>query len=523
MIKYFTNVMLLLNDAQLGNIAWHVLKGIEFMHTRRPLLLHRDLKPANILISHSVGPKITDFGISKMLDSSVANAQTFLGTLAYLSPERVRGMPYGAPADIWAVGKTVVALARGTEHERVNIFKMLNATDDTAQHWLPHDDPCRPSEELCDFTQRCLEINPDNRWSVRDLLEHPFIIRGARERTWKCPSHIGRPVCTIEQVRVLFSLYTILSKCDSLTSPPLPLLSLSLSLSQFPKIADNITKRSINAVKLHLNQISGRATAPARSRRDRGRDRSKKTLLSSGDVGAITSMIRITEGKSKRLARQLGIFDDWEKVHEIMSFKTKALQRQVRRMVHKMMGERTPASARSGEGASQFARDGGGRARRNRERGASHGGGGGRPMGRLPAIGGSVAAAQARAAAAGPRGATPPKRQRVGGGGEARPRSRGGEARPRGRGGAAAAAPVRIHRTRSEMGGASPTRGIFRGAAAAAGGGEDAYTKKLQSFRSKFRCANVRLFLTRRLSLSCVRTLLTLSFPSFPLPCFPFP
>ena len=32
-----------------------------------------------------------------------------------------------------------------------------------------------------------------------------------------------------------------------------------------------------------------------------------------------------------------------------------------------------------------------------------------------------------------------------------------------------------------------------------------------------------RLFLTRRLSLSCVRTLLTLSFPSFPLPCFPFP
>ena len=488
MSKYFTNVMLLLNDAQLGNIAWHVLKGIEFMHTRRPLLLHRDLKPANILISHSVGPKITDFGISKMLDSSVANAQTFLGTLAYLSPERVRGMPYGAPADIWAVGKTVVALARGTEHERVNIFKMLNATDDTAQHWLPHDDPCRPSEELCDFTQRCLEINPDNRWSVRDLLEHPFIIRGARERTWKCPSHIGRPVCTIEQVRVLFSIYNpVEMRFPHLPSPSF----LSLSLSQFPKIADNITKRSINAVKLHLNQISGRATAPARSRRDRGRDRSKKTLLSSGDVGAITSMIRITEGKSKRLARQLGIFDDWEKVHEIMSFKTKALQRQVRRMVHKMMGERTPASARSGEGASQFARDGGGRARRNRERGASHGGGGGRPMGRLPAIGGSVAAAQARAAAAGPRGATPPKRQRVGGGGEARPRSRGGEARPRGRGGAAAAAPVRIHRTRSEMGGASPTRGIFRGAAAAAGGGEDTYTKKLQSFRSKFRCANV--------------------------------
>ena len=75
------------------------MKGLEFMHSKKPYLLHRDLKPANILISHSVVPKITDFGISKMLDGSVANAQTFLGTLSYLSPERVRGIPYGKPGE----------------------------------------------------------------------------------------------------------------------------------------------------------------------------------------------------------------------------------------------------------------------------------------------------------------------------------------------------------------------------------------------------------------------------------------
>jgi serine/threonine protein kinase len=191
----------MLTEPQLASIMHSVLKGLEFMHSKKPYLLHRDLKPANILISHSVVPKITDFGISKMLDGSVANAKTFLGTLSYLSPERVRGLPYGKPADIWAVGKTCVALARGTEHERVNIFKMLNATDGETPHWLGADDACLPSDDLVDFSRCCLEIDPDDRMNVGELLQHPFILSRSA-RAWKCPPHLNHPVCTIEEVRL---------------------------------------------------------------------------------------------------------------------------------------------------------------------------------------------------------------------------------------------------------------------------------------------------------------------------------
>ena len=135
-------------------------------------------------------------------------------------------------ADIWAVGKTCVALARGTEHERVNIFKMLNATDGETTHWLGEDDACCPSDDLVDFSRCCLEIDPEgefilftvtfhanpandltcppsyifilkypeDRMNVGELLVHPFILNRSA-RAWKCPPHLNHPVCTIGEVR----------------------------------------------------------------------------------------------------------------------------------------------------------------------------------------------------------------------------------------------------------------------------------------------------------------------------------
>ena len=242
----------------------------------------------------------------------------------------------------------------------------------------------------------------------------------------------------------------------------------------------------------------------------------------------------MSESKSQRLARQLGIYDEWEKVHEEMMIQCAALKKTVRHMVRKMAGERTPASARAGdergEGSMAIgrrserfrglsaARDGAssGRPRGNRVRG---GGGGGsrklRAREQLPQIRGGVSEARARRAAAGPRGATPPKRQRVGGRGDGGDRDRDGRGtsanamelepadalgRQRGRSGAPAgrsggsacrgdgAMDIDFSggrpRSRSEAGGASPSRGLLRSES----GGADAYQSRMQSFKSKLRC-----------------------------------
>lgn len=304
---------------------------------------------------------------------------------------------------------------------------------------------------------------------------------------------------------------------------------------QFPELAKSILQRSIAAVKLHLQQISGRSTAPARSRRRRQDPRAKKTALASGDIRAITELIKMSEGKSQRLARQLGIYDDWEKVHEEMMIQCAALKKAVRHMVRKMAGDRTPASARAGDERGEgpmamrrrserfrgvySARDGAssGRPRGNRVRG----GGGGvtrkprprDPLPQLPQIRGSVGEARARRAAAGPRGATPPKRQRVGGrgGGDRGGRGSGSNGMEIERGGAPGRQRSRSDalsgssssgngrrggnamevdysgarpRSRSEAGGASPSKGLLRSAS----GGAGAYQSRMQSFKSKLRC-----------------------------------
>ncbi len=70
-------------------------------------VVHRDVKPANILIAADGRAKVADFGIAKALEeapSDLTGANQLLGTVAYLAPERLDGLPATARSDLYAFG-----------------------------------------------------------------------------------------------------------------------------------------------------------------------------------------------------------------------------------------------------------------------------------------------------------------------------------------------------------------------------------------------------------------------------------
>ena len=73
-------------------------------------VLHRDLKTENVFLTSADDIKLGDFGISRALSTRTNLAQTVCGTPYYLSPELVKGLPYGPPSDMWALGVVLFEL-----------------------------------------------------------------------------------------------------------------------------------------------------------------------------------------------------------------------------------------------------------------------------------------------------------------------------------------------------------------------------------------------------------------------------
>ncbi|BAU00976.1 Mitogen-activated protein [Vigna angularis] len=150
-----------------------LLHGLSYLHGVRHLV-HRDIKPANLLVNLKGEPKITDFGISAGLENSVAMCATFVGTVTYMSPERIRNESYSYPADIWSLGLALLECGTGEFPYTANegpVNLMLQILDDPS----PSPSKNKFSPEFCSFVDACLQKDPDTRPTAEQLLLHPFI------------------------------------------------------------------------------------------------------------------------------------------------------------------------------------------------------------------------------------------------------------------------------------------------------------------------------------------------------------
>ncbi|CAI0550784.1 unnamed protein product [Linum tenue] len=165
-----------IEESTIGFYTWQVVKALEYLHSNG--LAHCDVKGRNIL----VGPdgsdvKLADFGCAKRVESS-SSPGSIGGTPMFMAPETARGEEQGFAGDVWGLGCAVIEMATGGGSpwpESHHDDDPVSAIFRVGYSGRVPDFPGWMSEQGKDFLDKCLRMDPRQRWTASQLLKHPFL------------------------------------------------------------------------------------------------------------------------------------------------------------------------------------------------------------------------------------------------------------------------------------------------------------------------------------------------------------
>jgi serine/threonine-protein kinase len=97
--------------AQIKHVVFNAAIGLDYAHENG--IFHRDVKPDNVMVSKSGIVKVMDFGIARVVESTLTRTGNVIGTPAYMSPEQVSGQKIDGRSDIFSLGVILYELLTG--------------------------------------------------------------------------------------------------------------------------------------------------------------------------------------------------------------------------------------------------------------------------------------------------------------------------------------------------------------------------------------------------------------------------
>ncbi|KAF7652983.1 hypothetical protein LDENG_00089090, partial [Lucifuga dentata] len=153
-------------------LDWFVQICLALKHVHDRKILHRDIKSQNIFLTKDGTVQLGDFGIARVLNSTVELARTCIGTPYYLSPEICENKPYNNKSDIWALGCVLYEMctlkhAFEAGNMKNLVLKIIRGSyPPVSVHY---------SQDLRSLLGQLFKRNPRERPSVSSILDKPFL------------------------------------------------------------------------------------------------------------------------------------------------------------------------------------------------------------------------------------------------------------------------------------------------------------------------------------------------------------
>lgn len=158
-----------LDIKEVTELAIQIAAGLGRAHQAG--IVHRDVKPSNIMITEFGEVKIVDFGLAKLTTSDqLTRSDRITGTVAFMSPEQVRGKPIDFRSDIWSFGVVLYEMVTGRlpfdeEYPQATMYSIVTKDPKPVQE----DNDAVPLG-MATIIANCLRKDRDERYATTEAL-----------------------------------------------------------------------------------------------------------------------------------------------------------------------------------------------------------------------------------------------------------------------------------------------------------------------------------------------------------------